>query len=198
MRAYIYRFTQEEDWIVLTVNGTRPHPDLDDVVGYFVNLVTLRFSSSSYRRSFVDLLVGTRNVALVALQHGGVPFDTILDVCGTARSTSFHPLGQVFVNYKLSNPFIGVSTTDFVIQESVVEDMATPGEIAVEAVEDPVNGLQLRLEFGSFLYGERDMEGFLEGFRGFVLGAIADHRGPVGDIGGLDGEVIDQMVTVVR
>ncbi|KAL5044409.1 hypothetical protein BDW71DRAFT_209414 [Aspergillus fruticulosus] len=177
LRAFIYRFTHERDWILLTMNGNRPHPDLEEVIGFFVNIVPFRFRTACEGRTFEDLLAEARKISVDALAHSQVPFDMILDACNTDRSTtSHHPLGQVFVNYKLSGGMSRYSTDHFVVEDLVVEDMPTAGELALEAVEDGQNGLQLRLEYDSFLYSRIDMEVFFGQFTTFLLSVIQDYR----------------------
>ncbi|KAL4756066.1 KR domain-containing protein [Aspergillus foveolatus] len=177
LRAFIYRYTHERDWILLTMNGNRPHPDLDGVIGFFVNIVPFRFRTACEGRTFEDLLAEARNISLDALAHSQVPFDMILDACNIDRSTtSHHPLGQVFVNYKLNGAVARYSTDHFVVEGLVVEDMPTAGELALEAVEDGQNGLRLRLEYDSFLYSQIDMEVFFGQFTTFLLSVIQDYR----------------------
>ncbi|QGA16531.1 hypothetical protein EYB26_004198 [Talaromyces marneffei] len=181
LRAFIYRFTQERDWILLTMNGSRPHPDLEDVVGFFVNIVPFRFRNAC-EGSFENVLAEAKGIALDALGHSQIPFDVMLDACNIERSPSYHPLGQVFVNYKSNKAIIGFSTDHFVVEDLVVEDMPTPGELALEAVEDGKHGLQLRLEYDSFLYGQQDMEVFFKNLTYFLLSVIQDYRVLVGDV----------------
>jgi len=73
-------------------------------------------------------------------------------------------------------------TTDFEIDDLVVEDIPTASEIALEATEDPQLGLRLRLEYDAFLYQWDDMERFLENFLVFLRSIIKDHRQSVDEI----------------
>lgn len=41
-RAFIYRHTEEKDLTLLVVDGSRPHPDTDPLMGFFVNLAPVR------------------------------------------------------------------------------------------------------------------------------------------------------------
>lgn len=41
-RAFIYRYTEEKDVVLLMVDGNRPHPDTDTLMGFFVNLAPVR------------------------------------------------------------------------------------------------------------------------------------------------------------
>jgi NAD(P)-dependent dehydrogenase (short-subunit alcohol dehydrogenase family)/aryl carrier-like protein len=41
-RAFIYRYTEEKDLVLLMVDGNRPHPDTDALMGFFVNLAPVR------------------------------------------------------------------------------------------------------------------------------------------------------------
>lgn len=41
-RAFIYRYTEDKDLVLLVVDGNRPHPDTDPLMGFFVNLAPVR------------------------------------------------------------------------------------------------------------------------------------------------------------
>lgn len=41
-RAFLYRYTEDKDLVLLMVDGNRPHPDTDPLMGFFVNLAPVR------------------------------------------------------------------------------------------------------------------------------------------------------------
>lgn len=75
---------------------------LSDVVGYFVNVLPLRFRFNDLRQaSFAEMVRRTSTHELEARRYGQVPFDVILDGLNVPRNASVSPLCQVAFNYRV-------------------------------------------------------------------------------------------------
>lgn len=79
------------------VDGNRPHPDLEDVVGFFVNMIPLRCVNDC-EAGFEDLLGEMKTVALETIEHSRIPFDVLVDAVDVRQGSSHFPLGQVVLN----------------------------------------------------------------------------------------------------
>ncbi|KAL4784866.1 hypothetical protein BJX76DRAFT_367271 [Aspergillus varians] len=180
LRAFLYRYTEEEDLTIHLVDGDRPIPAVNDTLGFFVNLVPIR-CQVDHSGSFESVLRQVKNLIMDGLAHSQFPFDAIIDAVGVERSPAHFPLGQVVLNYQIHGTFPVYSAGDFDITEVTGEDIPTASELQLEALEDPAVGLKLRLEYSSTLYGEEDMDCFLENFAEFLGSSIKDHRQPVSE-----------------
>ena len=180
-RAFHYRYTEEKDLTVLMVDGNRPHPDVDDVLGFFTNMIPVR-CLHDFDVSFDQLLEAVRTNTLEAMAHSELSFDAIVDAVSTEKDPSYSPIGQVAVNYQIHGKMPVISTRDFQAYDVATEDIPTACEIALEAMEDPEKGLHLRLESSSTLYDGDDMERFLENFVTFLTSVVKDHRQPIPEI----------------
>lgn len=180
-RAFHYRYTEEKDLTVLMVDGNRPHPDVDEVLGFFTNMIPIR-CRHDFDNSFDQLLEEVKKNALEAMAHTELSFDGIVDAVGTEKDPSYAPLGQVAVNYQIHGKMPVISTRDFQIHDVTTEDIPTACDLALEAMEDPDHGLELRLESSSTMYRGEDMERFLENFVAFLTSIVKDHRQPVSEI----------------
>ena len=180
-RSFHYRYTEEEDLTVHMVDGRRPHADLEDTIGFFVNLIPIRFTQGC-NASFDRLLEYTKSSALEATQHSAVPFDAIVDAVNVEKTPSHFPLGQLAINYQSHGKMPRFKTQDFEISEIDGEDIHTACEMQLEALEDPDNGLDLRLEYSSTLYGANEMDLFFDNFLHYLTNVIKDHRQPVSEV----------------
>ncbi|KAI4271885.1 MAG: hypothetical protein LQ337_005685 [Flavoplaca oasis] len=180
-RCFLYRYTEEKDVTILMIDGNRPHPDLEDVLGFFVNMIPLRCVNDC-EGGFDDVLEDMKTVALEAMEHSQVPFDTILDVVEVKQDPSHFPLGQVVLNYQMHGKMPNYSTHDFNIDNVTSDDVPTACELKLEAMEDPARGLELHLEYSTALYDGEDMHRFLDNFLAFTTSAVKDHRQPVSEI----------------
>lgn len=181
-RCFLYRYTEEKDLTILMIDGNRPHPDLEDVLGFFVNMVPLR-CISDFDAGFDSLLENMKNVTLEAMEHSKVPFDIIVDTVDVEKDPSHFPLGQVVLNYQMHGKMPNYPTQDFNIYDITSNDIPTACELNLEAMEDPATGLNLGLEYSTTLYDSEDMGRFFENFLAFTTSVIKDHRQPISEIG---------------
>ncbi|KAH7149618.1 polyketide synthase [Dactylonectria estremocensis] len=180
-RAFIYRYTEEKDVVLLMVDGNRPHPDTDALMGFFVNLAPVRCNDDC-EVSFDQLFQSTKTRALDAMAHSGVPFDTIVDIMKVKKTSRHMPVGQVAVNYQIHGPVPTYQTSDFVVESIESDDIPTAADMQLEALETSEHSLDLKIEYSTALYSQSDMDRFIENFLAFLSSCIKDHRQPVEEI----------------
>jgi non-ribosomal peptide synthetase component F len=180
-RSFLYRYTEEVDITIQMIDSNSPHPDLQDTIGFFVNMIPIR-CSYNMENSFDQLLEETKIQTLEALQHIKVPFDVIVDSVDVPKDSSIFPLGQVVVNYQMHGTIPTYTTKDFTMSSTESEDVPSACEIALEALEIPLEGLKLRLEYSTTLYETEGIERFMENFLTFLTAAVKDHRQPIAEI----------------
>ncbi|KAF2121672.1 lovastatin nonaketide synthase [Lophiotrema nucula] len=88
-----------QDLTIGIADANRNDSDLIGSVGFFMNLLTLRFRRQA-RQSFADAIVEARNTAYAALEHSRLPFDVLLKELKVARSSSYNPFFQAFFDYR--------------------------------------------------------------------------------------------------
>ncbi|PNY28233.1 Hybrid Polyketide synthase-nonribosomal peptide synthetase [Tolypocladium capitatum] len=181
-RAFLYRYTEEKDLILLIVDGNRPHADTDPLMGFFVNLAPVRCNDDC-DVPFDQLFQITKTRALDAMAHSSVPFDTIVDIMNVKKTSAHMPVGQVVVNYQIHGPVPTYQTVDFVIEDIESDDIPTAADIQLEAIETSEHRLDLKIEYSTALYYDADMERFLDNFNTFLTSCIEDHRQPIDEIG---------------
>jgi len=85
------KYTGQEDFVVGTPIAGRPHADLADVVGMFVNTLALR-NQPTGEKTFLAFLAEVKQQTLDAYEHQLYPFDTLVDRLGIPRDLSRNPL----------------------------------------------------------------------------------------------------------
>ncbi|WP_288100419.1 non-ribosomal peptide synthetase, partial [Herbaspirillum sp.] len=92
--AWLGRVTGERDLAVGVPAGMRPAPELEKLIGPFVNSLVLRADVPGCV-SFPELLAQVRETVLEALARPDVPFEQLVDELRPQRDLTRHPLFQV-------------------------------------------------------------------------------------------------------
>ncbi|WP_329101234.1 amino acid adenylation domain-containing protein [Micromonospora sp. NBC_01699] len=108
------RRAQQDDVTIGSPTAGRPVPELDDLVGCFINMVTMRVDCSG-DPTFVELLQRVRATAVHAFAHQELPFERLVTELNVPREVSRSPLFQVVFSMQSyeaaqrSNPSITVT-----------------------------------------------------------------------------------------
>lgn len=99
VKTLLFRYTNQDDLIVgIPVSG-RNHRDLEDQVGFFVNVLPLR-SQVDGNSPFVSLLQQVSQSTRETLEHQAYPFDQLIDELNLPRDASRSPLVDVVVTLR--------------------------------------------------------------------------------------------------
>jgi amino acid adenylation domain-containing protein len=112
------RLSGSEDVVVACPVAGRPEPELESVIGFFVNTVAMRTDLSGAPR-FDELLRRVGGGVTAALAHDAIPFDLVVEALRPVRDLSRNPLAQVALNLhsypaeRLALP--GIRTEDYAV-----------------------------------------------------------------------------------
>ena len=81
----------------------RTEPELEQLIGFFVNILVLR-NDLRGNPTLREVLKRARKTALSAYAHQELPFDRVVDAVRPARSLSRNPLFQVVVHFRNQLP----------------------------------------------------------------------------------------------
>lgn len=95
-QALLYRYTGQEDILIGTPVTTRTRPELEGLIGCFVNLLVIRTNLTG-NPSFLDLLERVRTVALEAYTHRDLPFEQLVQELKPQRDPHYTPIIQAML-----------------------------------------------------------------------------------------------------
>ncbi|MFF2350911.1 amino acid adenylation domain-containing protein [Kitasatospora sp. NPDC058115] len=92
------RWSRQRDVVVGVPTAVRDRPELEPLIGYFVNTLPIRTELHG-EPTFGEVLERVRAACLGAYEHQEVPFELVVGELGTARDLSRPPVYQVSFAY---------------------------------------------------------------------------------------------------
>jgi len=90
----LYRYSNQNDIVIGTDIANRTRADIENLIGFFANMVLLR-SNVSDNPTFAELLGRIRETALGAYAHQDLPFEKLVEELQPERSLSHAPFFNV-------------------------------------------------------------------------------------------------------
>ncbi|WP_327228255.1 amino acid adenylation domain-containing protein [Streptomyces platensis] len=160
--AWLHRLTGQRDLVVGTPVAGRPHLDLEDVLGSFVNSVALRVAVDP-EASPEELLAHVRSTALEAFAHEEYPLDLLVRDLGLVRDPERSALFDVMLVLQNAP---GARTESVWGEPSARRVDVDRGvgklDMIVTFVEDE-DGLRGEIEYDSHLFASTTIERWLAG-----------------------------------
>ncbi|MCZ7438053.1 amino acid adenylation domain-containing protein [Micromonospora sp. WMMC241] len=179
-QVLLARHAGQDDFAVGASVAGRSAPELENVVGMFINMLPLRAELAG-DPTFTELLARTRRGVLDGFEHADVPFAKVVHELGLPRDVSRSPVFQtmfVLQNYEMGR-FRGVSRSDEVTFEwTPMELKATRFDFELHAVET-VDGLWGKLVFNTDLFDRATVERMARRWTALLDAVVAAPDTPV-------------------
>jgi non-ribosomal peptide synthetase component F len=91
------RLSGQQEVVIGTGIANRTRPELEALIGFFVNTQALRIDLSA---SVEQLLAQVKTLALQAQQHQDLPFEQVVDLLKPARNLAYTPIFQVMLTWQ--------------------------------------------------------------------------------------------------
>lgn len=98
-KALLFCFTDTDELTIGVADGARHDSALLGSIGFFLNLLTLRFRRQA-NQPFTEAIAEARKISHAALEHSGLPFDVLLSELNVGRSSTHSPFFQAFIDYR--------------------------------------------------------------------------------------------------
>jgi amino acid adenylation domain-containing protein len=167
-QVLLHRYSGQDDFAVGSPIAGRTRPELEDLIGLFINTLVLRADLRG-NPGFRDLLRRTRRTAIDAYAHQDLPFERLVTALQPDRESGRSPLFQVL--FDLHNaPLPSLRSPDMALTPLVVPSGTAKFELSLLAAES-AEGLGVILEYSSDLFDASTIERMLAHFR-ILLGAV--------------------------
>jgi amino acid adenylation domain-containing protein len=131
-KALLYRYARQTDILVGMPMANRTRPEVEDLIGFFINTVVVRTRLSG-EETFREMLRQVRDNCLGAIAHQELPIDRLIEELQLNRDLSYNPLFQVFFNLLFSKPATTFSDLELSLPD--VDYTASKFDMALELVD---------------------------------------------------------------
>lgn len=168
--ALLHRWIGADDIVIGTDVAGRNHPDLESLIGFFVNVVPLR-SRFTKGMTFVKWLQYTKASSLSAFEHQEVPLDQIVDYARVQRKRGTSPLVQIlFVMQNTPQIHFGIPGLDIQVLPAPIT--TSKFDIAV-FVEERSDGLDVEWVYATHLFQAATMGKMMNAWNELLQQVIA-------------------------
>ncbi len=167
-QALLGRTAGQNDVVVGVPIANRTRPELERLIGFFVNSLVLRTDTRG-DPTFVELLGRVREVALSAYAHQDLPFEMLVDELQPERDPSRNPLFQV--TFQLFSAPGGALPLEASVVNANVPRATAKFDLYLEIVET-TDGLHGAFEYSTDLFDAATIER-LSGHYLTLLAAVA-------------------------
>jgi aspartate racemase len=92
----LYRYTGQDDLVIGTATANRTVPEIEDLIGCFINTLALRTKIEN-NPNFRELLARVKQTTLDAYEHQHLPFEKLVEELQLSRDMSRSPIFQVML-----------------------------------------------------------------------------------------------------
>jgi amino acid adenylation domain-containing protein/FkbM family methyltransferase len=178
-QVLLHRYTNMEDVVVGTPIAGRNRMEMEDLIGFFINSLTLRTRFSG-KMSFLDVLRQVREVTLGAYANQDVPFEKLVEELQPERDLSRQPLFQIL--FALQNAPLGESDLPGItLTPFAPGEAAARFEITLDMTEF---GEQLggALRYNVDLFEESTIKRLAEHYVRLLEAVVLDPQRPISDL----------------
>ncbi len=150
-QVLVSRYSGQTDVVVGTPVANRSRPELEELIGFFVNTLAMRTDLSG-EPSFVEALRRVKEACLGGYAHQELPFERLVEELSPERDLRYHPVYQVM--FVLQNAPVGAVELPGLRLEPMQVASETSKLDLTLSMEESAQGLTATLEYSTELYAD--------------------------------------------
>ncbi|MCP4350754.1 MAG: amino acid adenylation domain-containing protein [Desulfobacterales bacterium] len=161
VKALLYRYSAQEDIIIGTLIAGRTHSDLDDQIGFYVNMLPLRTKVKG-DDSFTALVRKLKQTTSEAYDFQLYPIDRLVEELGLKRDISRNPVFDIGIGLQEEIQAEGLDGLDI----TLFEDKTVVSKFDMDfLLKEKDDYIELRLEYVTDLFKRETILKFLDHFK---------------------------------
>ena len=170
LKVLLHRYTGQSDLVVGSPIAGRTHPEIEGLIGFFLNNLALRTQLSG-EMTANEVLARVRETTLNAYARQEIPFEAVLEALHPERSLSYTPLLQVMLNL-LNTPPQKYRLGNLAVERIPIDRGISRLDLLISLTEC-AGGLEGHVEYNTDLFDRATIEQMMEHYQ-ILLQAIAD------------------------
>lgn len=172
LKVLLHRYSGQEDLCVGTPIANRTRPELEPLIGCFVNTLAVR-SDLGGNISFTSLLRQMQQDLTGAYDHQEIPFERLVDELGVAREMSHTPLFQVMFVLQNATQTNALQLPGLDIELLPEESHTSKFDITVNLREEK-GAIKGDWEFATDLFKHATIERMMGHFKNLLMSIVQD------------------------
>ena len=167
----LHRHSGQDDLVIGSVTAGRKRPEVESLLGYFLNPLALRLDCAD-DPTFQELLARVRDVVLDALANDDVPFELVVNEVAPQRDRTQNPLFQVMFSLE---PPLPTLPAEWKLTQLDVETATAKFDLYLE-LDDRPEGLIGRFLYRTDLFERATISRMVRHLHTLVDAVVADPR----------------------
>jgi amino acid adenylation domain-containing protein len=186
------RYSSQESISVGTPIAGRQQEEVEKLIGFFVNTLTLRNEIDS-EATFMELLQHVRATTLEAYDYQEVPFEKIVDVVAKQRDMTRSPLFQIIFALQNTPDVPELNLGDVKLSNEVFPNVNSKFDMTFFTVETP-EGIMGSVEYCTDLFKEETINKMIAHFKNILTSVVKDPQQKTGSLQMLSKEEEQRVV----
>ncbi|BBL77219.1 non-ribosomal peptide synthetase [Methylomagnum ishizawai] len=180
-QALLYRQTGQADLRIGVPVANRHRPEVQGVVGFFVNTQVLRTELDG-RLGFAALLARVKDAALGAQDHPDLPFDQLVEALRPERNLGHNPLFQVMYNHRRMEAATRETLDALGIAPFPRAERTTQFDLILDTVETADGRLSGLWTYAADLFERGTVERLARQFQSLLAAWVAEPERPLAQL----------------
>ena len=176
-KTLLYRYSGSLDIVVGTTSAGRNRPEIEGLIGFFLNTLVLRTDMSG-NPTFRQLLGRVREVTLEAYAHEDLPYQKLVQTLQPERNLSLNPLFQVALVLEAPRPSLNLDWTRSYLD---IQTDTAKFDLTLELDLRP-EGIVGRFEYNIDLFEAATISRMIEHFKILLAGIVANPQTRVSEL----------------
>ena len=190
-KILLYRYTGQTDIIVGSPIANRNKAEIEQLIGFFVNVLVLRTELSD-EPSFQELLARVKSTALEAYVHQDLPFEKLVEELQPNRDLSYNPLFQTM--FVLQNvPIPNLDLPDVSVSYEEGYNGTSKFDLTL-FMEDSQEGLVATCEYNTDLFNANTINRLLGHFQTLLSSIVKDPQQCISELPLLTAPEVQQLL----
>jgi amino acid adenylation domain-containing protein/FkbH-like protein len=165
LKALLFRWSGQDDLVVGTITANRSRPEIEKLIGCFINFLPLRDRLTG-DESLEALLQSIHRTVMAGFEHQECPFEKLVEAVNPERSLNANPLFNVALLVQ--------NFPEFAFRTELLEARFLPMDLGIAfldlrfMVSETAAGTRIDCEYNPGLFRSETIESLLSGYRGVL------------------------------